>query len=83
MFITNILFKKVKAKNVMVVLQSTGSNHKLISLRERTAGKKEVIRFDPLIDMECVYKEFKKIRSMKRNITLNSDKHEYYHKEPN
>ncbi|KAK6645234.1 hypothetical protein RUM43_001510 [Polyplax serrata] len=51
----------------MVLMQSTGSNHHIISFRERLDDKKEIIFFDPDVGMDCVYKEIKKIRSM-RNV---------------
>ncbi|KAK7788422.1 hypothetical protein R5R35_001125 [Gryllus longicercus] len=64
MFLTNILLKKAKSKHVMVLLQSVVSGHKVTHIRERLAEKAEIIRYDPYLNMECVYKEFKKIRSV-------------------
>ncbi|KAJ8921402.1 hypothetical protein NQ315_003018 [Exocentrus adspersus] len=65
MFITNILLKRVKSKQIMVQLESMVSGHKCNQIRDRLGDKLEVIRFDPLIQKESVYKEVKKIRSMK------------------
>lgn len=64
MFLTNILLKKVKSKNVMVQMESMVSGHTFNKIRERLADKLEVIRFDPRIQQECLYKEKKKIRSV-------------------
>ncbi|KAG8234544.1 hypothetical protein J437_LFUL014003 [Ladona fulva] len=64
MFLTNVLLKKAKSKNIMVLMESMVSGHKYITIRERLADKLEVIRFDPHIQKECVYKERKKIRSI-------------------
>ncbi|XP_066142051.1 large ribosomal subunit protein bL33m [Euwallacea fornicatus] len=64
MFITRILFKKVKAKDIMVQMESLVSGHTFNIIRPRLADKLELIRFDPYIQKESVYKEKKKIRSM-------------------
>ncbi|KAL1516823.1 hypothetical protein ABEB36_000674 [Hypothenemus hampei] len=64
MFLTRILLKKVKAKDIMVQLESMVSGHRINLIRPRLAEKLEVIRFDPLIQKDSVYKEKKKIRSM-------------------
>ncbi|XP_056636970.1 39S ribosomal protein L33, mitochondrial [Diorhabda carinulata] len=64
MFLTNILFKKVKSKHIMVQMESVVSGHTFNKIRERLADKLEVIRFDPFIMKDCLYKEKKKVRSM-------------------
>ncbi|XP_067011977.1 large ribosomal subunit protein bL33m isoform X2 [Anabrus simplex] len=64
MFLTNILLKKAKSKSIMVLMESVVSGHKYTQIRERLADKLEVIRFDPYIMKESVYKERKKIRSI-------------------
>ncbi|XP_071441920.1 large ribosomal subunit protein bL33m [Hetaerina americana] len=64
MFLTNVLLKKAKSKNIMVLMESMVSGHKYITIRERLADKLEVVRFDPFIQKESVYKERKKIRSV-------------------
>ncbi|KAI5642882.1 hypothetical protein NE865_05180 [Phthorimaea operculella] len=65
MFLTNVLLKKAKSKYIMVLMESVVSGHKWIGLRERLADKLEIIRFDPYIQQESLYKERKKIRSIK------------------
>ncbi|KAM7348562.1 mitochondrial ribosomal protein L33 [Cochliomyia hominivorax] len=63
MRLTNILLKKVKSKRIMVVVESVVSGHKFNTVRDRLADKIELIRFDPYIQKDCVYRERKKIRS--------------------
>ncbi|XP_063625368.1 large ribosomal subunit protein bL33m [Cydia splendana] len=65
MFLTNILFKKAKSKHIMVLMESMVSGHKFNAIRERLADKLELIRFDPYIRHLSLYKERKKIRSIK------------------
>ncbi|CAG9135539.1 39S ribosomal protein L33-mitochondrial [Plutella xylostella] len=65
MFLTNILLKKAKSKMVMVLMESAVSGHKFTAIRERLVDKLEVIRFDPYIRAQSVYRERKKIRSIK------------------
>ncbi|XP_037033082.1 39S ribosomal protein L33, mitochondrial [Bradysia coprophila] len=64
MFITNILLKKAKSKDIMVVLESVVSGHQFVKIRERLGDKIEMLRFDPYIQKMCLYRERKKIRSM-------------------
>ncbi|EDW26528.1 GL13064 [Drosophila persimilis] len=63
MRLTNVLFKKVKSKRIMVVLESVVSGHQYNAFRERLAEKIEVIRFDPYIQQDSLYRERKRIRS--------------------
>ncbi|KAH8289279.1 large ribosomal subunit protein bL33m [Drosophila kikkawai] len=63
MRLTNVLFKKVKSKRIMVVLESVVSGHQYNAFRDRLAEKLEIIRFDPYIQQESLYRERKKIRS--------------------
>ncbi|CAB3227897.1 unnamed protein product [Arctia plantaginis] len=65
MFLTNILLKKAKSKMIMVLMESMVSGHQCTKIRERLGDKLELIRFDPYIQEMSVYKERKKIRSMK------------------
>lgn len=65
MFLTNILLKKVKAKDILVLMESVASKHKVLSIRERLGEKLEFFRFDPYIRQEALYKEKKKIKSLK------------------
>uniref|UniRef100_A0A1B0ATA8 Uncharacterized protein n=1 Tax=Glossina palpalis gambiensis TaxID=67801 RepID=A0A1B0ATA8_9MUSC len=64
MRLTNILYKKVKAKRILVVVESMVSGHKFNTVRERLGDKVETIRFDPYIQKEAVYRELKKIRTL-------------------
>ncbi|KAH8238444.1 hypothetical protein KR032_006939 [Drosophila birchii] len=63
MRLTNVLLKKVKSKRIMVVLESAVSGHQFNAFRDRLAEKLEIIRFDPYIQQESLYRERKKIRS--------------------
>ncbi|XP_017133330.1 39S ribosomal protein L33, mitochondrial [Drosophila gunungcola] len=63
MRLTSVLFKKVKSKRIMVVLESVVSGHQYNAFRDRLAEKLEIIRFDPYIQQESLYRERKKIRS--------------------
>ncbi|EDX01219.1 39S ribosomal protein L33, mitochondrial [Drosophila yakuba] len=63
MRLTNVLFKKVKSKRIMVVLESVVSGHQYNAFRDRLADKLEIIRFDPYIQQDSLYRERKKIRS--------------------
>lgn len=47
----------------MVVLESVVSGHQFNAFRDRLADKLEIIRFDPYIQQESLYRERKKIRS--------------------
>ncbi|XP_065095356.1 large ribosomal subunit protein bL33m [Ochlerotatus camptorhynchus] len=64
MFITNILLKKAKSKNVLVLMESAVSGHQFMKIRERLADKLEMIRFDPYIQRNSLYKERKRVRSL-------------------
>ncbi|EDS31021.1 mitochondrial ribosomal protein, L33 [Culex quinquefasciatus] len=64
MFITNILLKKAKSKNVLVLMESAVSGHQFTKIRERLADKLELIRFDPYIQRNSLYKERKRVRSL-------------------
>ncbi|XP_004530505.1 39S ribosomal protein L33, mitochondrial [Ceratitis capitata] len=63
MRLTEVLFKKVKSKRIMVLMESAVSGHQFNMFRERLADKLELIRFDPYIQKECIYRERKRIRS--------------------
>lgn len=64
MFITNVLLKRVKSKNILVLMESVASKHKLFSVRERLGDKLEFFRFDPYVRCDCLYKELRKIKSL-------------------
>uniref|UniRef100_A0A1A9X4N2 Uncharacterized protein n=1 Tax=Glossina brevipalpis TaxID=37001 RepID=A0A1A9X4N2_9MUSC len=60
----------------MVVVESMVSGHKFNTVRERLGDKVETIRFDPYIQMEAVYRERKKIRSINlTKVPLNKEDH--------
>ncbi|EDW06052.1 39S ribosomal protein L33, mitochondrial [Drosophila mojavensis] len=63
MRLTDVLFKKVKSKRIMVLMESVVSGHQFNLFRERLADKIELIRFDPYIQKESLYRERKRIRS--------------------
>ncbi|KAJ0173776.1 hypothetical protein K1T71_010925 [Dendrolimus kikuchii] len=65
MFLTNILLKKAKSKYIMVLMESAVSGHHQTRIRERLSDKLEYITYDPYIQTESLYKERRKIRSMK------------------
>ncbi|XP_076257551.1 mitochondrial ribosomal protein L33 [Rhynchophorus ferrugineus] len=64
MFLTNILLKRVKSKEIMVQMESLVSGHTFNKIRARLGDKLELVRFDPWIQKESVYREKKKIRSI-------------------
>ncbi|EAA01661.2 39S ribosomal protein L33, mitochondrial [Anopheles arabiensis] len=64
MFITNILLKKAKSKNILVLMESAVSGHQFTMIRERLADKLELQRFDPYIQKMCLYRERKRLRSL-------------------
>ncbi|KAH8415792.1 hypothetical protein KR222_001107 [Zaprionus bogoriensis] len=63
MRLTQVLFKKVKSKRIMVLMESVVSGHQFNTFRDRLAEKIEVVRFDPYIQMDSLYRERKRIRS--------------------
>ncbi|XP_022909683.1 large ribosomal subunit protein bL33m [Onthophagus taurus] len=65
MFLTNVLLKRVKSKSIMVQMESMVSGHTFNKIRDRLADKLEVIKFDPFIQRTSLYREKKKIRSIK------------------
>ncbi|XP_034111780.1 large ribosomal subunit protein bL33m [Drosophila sulfurigaster albostrigata] len=63
MRLTEVLFKKVKSKRIMVLMESVVSGHQFNTFRDRLADKIELIKFDPYIQKESLYRERKRIRS--------------------
>jgi len=63
MRVTTTLLAKPKSKLLLVLLESVVTGHKYLWLREKTADKLEVIRYDPHVRAEVVYKEIKKVKS--------------------
>ncbi|XP_035795229.1 39S ribosomal protein L33, mitochondrial [Anopheles albimanus] len=64
MFLTNILLKKAKSKNILVLMESAVSGHQFTAIRERLADKLELLRFDPYIQKTSLYRERKRVRSL-------------------
>jgi len=64
MFLTNLLLKKAKSKNIMVQMVSAVTGHRCNMIRERLGDKAEIIKYDPWLRMPSVYREKKKVRSM-------------------
>ncbi|XP_076666520.1 mitochondrial ribosomal protein L33 [Andrena cerasifolii] len=64
MFLTNILLKRVKSKNVLVLIESIVTGHKYLVARERLGDKLELAKFDPYVQATVLYRERKKIRSL-------------------
>ena len=55
-----------KGKYVVVLLRSlAGTGHKHIVKRPRLAEPVELIKFDPLVQQEVLYREEKKIKTLK------------------
>lgn len=55
-----------KGKYVVVLLRSlAGSGHKHIVKRPRLAEPVEMIKFDPLVQQDVLYREEKKIKTLK------------------
>ncbi|XP_076464322.1 large ribosomal subunit protein bL33m-like [Babylonia areolata] len=53
-------------KTIMVLLQSlAGTGHKVIRLRPKVGDKLEMISFDPYVQKSVLYREMKKIRTLK------------------
>ncbi|TNN12703.1 39S ribosomal protein L33 [Schistosoma japonicum] len=55
-------------KTVMVLLESTsGSGHRIIGFRPRQAtARKEKVAFDPRVQQNVLYREIRKIRTLKK-----------------
>lgn len=74
MFLTNTLnfsvtalclAKKAKADRIVVLCKSVATGHSRMKARHRLTDKLEFIDWDPLILQEVLYKEEKKIRSIR------------------
>ncbi|XP_077295979.1 mitochondrial ribosomal protein L33 [Arctopsyche grandis] len=65
MFLTQTLLKKAKSKYIMVLMESVISKHTFNATRERLGDKLEFEKFDPLIGLKVIYREAKKIRSVR------------------
>ncbi|XP_077531492.1 mitochondrial ribosomal protein L33 [Haemaphysalis longicornis] len=56
---------KAKSKFVLVLLESIVSKHKFVQQRARLDDKLELWKFDPYIQKFSIYKEIKKVKSLK------------------
>ncbi|VDP85155.1 unnamed protein product [Echinostoma caproni] len=55
-------------KTVMILLESTaGTGHRIVAFRPKVVtGRKEKVAFDPLVQREVLYRELRKIRSLRK-----------------
>ncbi|CAN8022349.1 unnamed protein product [Ixodes persulcatus] len=56
---------KAKSKFILVLLESLVSKHKVVLKRARLDEKTEKWMFDPYIQSFSIYKEIKKLKSLK------------------
>ena len=61
------LAKKAKADRIVVLCSSVASGHKRQKARQRLGDKLEFLDWDPLIEQEVLYREDKKIKSIRDN----------------
>lgn len=59
------LAKKAKADRIVVLCKSVATGHGRPKARSRLSDKLEFIDWDPLIQKEVLYKEEKKVRSIR------------------
>ena len=59
------LAKKTKADRLVVLCKSVASGHARPKARQRLGEKLEFIDWDPLIEREVLYREDKKVRSIR------------------
>merc|ERR1712116_60197 len=78
MFLTNVLLKKVKAKDILVCLESVVSGHKINLIRPRLGDKMEVLRFDPWIRMEYLQGKEEGAELIVNNCDFSVNKHEKF-----
>ncbi|BHF69669.1 hypothetical protein SprV_0301271500 [Sparganum proliferum] len=54
-------------KTVMVMMESVVSGHKLVAFRPRLmTQRKEMIAFDPIVQRNVLYREARKIRTLRK-----------------
>ncbi|KAL0280625.1 UNVERIFIED_CONTAM: hypothetical protein PYX00_001857 [Menopon gallinae] len=74
MFVTAVnLAKKAKTRFSMVLMQSLSSDHTRVSFRDKTSDKREILAFDPYVQMISVYREKKKIRTARGSLNYNEN----------
>jgi hypothetical protein len=57
---------KAKSKFIKVLVESIVTRHSIILIKPRVSEPLEVLRYDPLLQAPCIYREVKKISSHKR-----------------
>ncbi|KAK0168256.1 hypothetical protein PV327_002080 [Microctonus hyperodae] len=60
-----LLAKKAKSKHILVLVESMVTGHHKNLVRERLADKMEFIGYDPLVGADVLFRERKKLRSIK------------------
>lgn len=56
---------RVKSKLVIVLLESIVTKHQITLVKLRSLESLEVLRYDPMLQAPCIYKEVKKLASYK------------------
>ncbi|CAL1284321.1 unnamed protein product [Larinioides sclopetarius] len=56
---------KAKTTHILVLMKSMVTKHKFPALRPRQAEQLELIKFDPFVRRDVLYKEMKKIKGVK------------------
>ena len=64
---TICLAKKAKADRLVVLCSSVASGHTRMKARQRLGEKLEFIDWDPLLNQEVLYREDKKVKSIRDN----------------
>lgn len=55
-----------KGRNVLVLFESlAGTKHKYVRIRPKIDGPGEAVMFDPLVQEKVLYREIKKLKTMK------------------
>lgn len=54
---------KVKSSLVKVLLESIVTQHQIVLVRLRNLEPLKVLRYDPMLQAPCIYKEIKKLSS--------------------
>lgn len=60
------IMARAKSKLVIVLLESIVTGHKVILCKPRLVDKLEVLRYDPMLQGPCLYREIEKVASYKR-----------------
>ncbi|KAK0091523.1 hypothetical protein PV326_003081 [Microctonus aethiopoides] len=60
-----LLAKKAKSKHILVLVESMVTGHHKNIVRERLGDKLEFIGYDPLVGTDVLFREKKKLRSIR------------------